>query len=574
MSYLIGAPLAGYIGGDLSATGCHAIYARAMNATTLANGKFFDHSGSVLTTLDDIVCPSNIVKLLREYDYNNWHFIMVTIFLLIGVAQVAILFGHLGLLLQSKYQASAAFRMKLDRVKAECAYYKVPWDLQNRVFAYYDYLWVNQKQYDDKIMLMNDRGMSSDLRGKLALFLYKDVIQGVTLFERVDDTFLSKICMELQTRIYLPEDMVICKGDIGSELYIISRGVVQVFIVDENELLEGGEDEGEAKRKAEEGSIYLHRGNFFGEVSLLMETRRTTSVQAKTVCELNVLVQEVFEEILRESPEFAEEMKNLVLERKLHNAKTGAKTPKKEEGAGGINIMHSVSFGDTQMEQIEAAVVDAIESRQLITNMRHAANFDDEELEELETEVRDQRDSDIEDVVSQRSHRNSFIKPIQDQIDKEAKEMRERSGTMERLEEESHDKSASSISDLQREAAAAGSELQEEMKKQEKQQQGDPQPPRASFTRDNPGSPHRGSMTQGRRGSRRQMMNMVQRGGLQSVRGDSTRSTASIEMEARATQLNEQARVMQDVISMQVATLQERTDKVYAMLTTKLGRVR
>ena len=52
------------------------------------------------------------------------------------------------------------------------------------VFAYYDYLWMNQKQYDDKILLMNDRGMSSDLRGKLALFLYKDVIQGVTLFER------------------------------------------------------------------------------------------------------------------------------------------------------------------------------------------------------------------------------------------------------------------------------------------------------------------------------------------------------------------------------------------------------
>lgn len=66
-------------------------------------------------------------------------------------------------------------------------------------------MWVNQKQYDDKILLMNDRGMSSDLRGKLALFLYKDVIQGVTLFERVDDTFLSKICMELQTRVYLPQ---------------------------------------------------------------------------------------------------------------------------------------------------------------------------------------------------------------------------------------------------------------------------------------------------------------------------------------------------------------------------------
>ena len=69
----------------------------------------------------------------------------------------------------------------------------------------------------------------------MALFLYKDVIQGVTLFERVDDTFLSKICMELQTRVYLPQDWVILKGDIGSELYIISRGVVQVFVVDPGE---------------------------------------------------------------------------------------------------------------------------------------------------------------------------------------------------------------------------------------------------------------------------------------------------------------------------------------------------
>ena len=79
---------------------------------------------------------------------------------MVGLANLAVLYGQLGLVLNSRYQASAAFRIKLDRVKAECEYYKVPWDLQNRVIAYYDYLWVNQKQYDDKIMLMNDRGMS------------------------------------------------------------------------------------------------------------------------------------------------------------------------------------------------------------------------------------------------------------------------------------------------------------------------------------------------------------------------------------------------------------------------------
>tara|TARA_B110000305_G_scaffold233283_1_gene289502 strand:- start:710 stop:994 length:285 start_codon:yes stop_codon:yes gene_type:complete len=63
---------------------------------------------------------------------------------MIGLANIAVLYGQLGMVLNSRYQASAAFRIKLDRVKAECEYYKVPWDLQNRVIAYYDYLWVNQ----------------------------------------------------------------------------------------------------------------------------------------------------------------------------------------------------------------------------------------------------------------------------------------------------------------------------------------------------------------------------------------------------------------------------------------------
>ena len=69
-------------------------------------------------------------------------------------------------------------------------------------------------------------------------------------------------------------------------------------------------------------------------------------------------------------------------------------------------------------------------------------------------------------------------------------------------------------------------------------------------------------------------------------RGGSTRSTTSSsalpashfvgdqQYDARAQHFGEQAAVLQDVISMQVATLQERTDKVYTMLTTKLGRVR
>ena len=61
-----------------------------------------------------------------------------------------------------------------------------------------------------------------------------------------------------------------------------------------------------------------------------------------------------------------------------------------------------------------------------------------------------------------------------------------------------------------------------------------------------------------------------------SSRSNSTSSTFNFGLEGEeiAEEYEARARELNDVISLQVATLQERTDKVYAMLTTKLGRVR
>ena len=295
----------------------------------------------------------SITQAMKSQHWKGGDVYMICLCLMVaGIMELALVIGHIGLLLRDRYLASAAYRAKLDRVKEELKYYGVPWLLQNRVLAYYDYMWVNQKQYDDKITLLTDKGMSSDLRGKLALHLYKDVVQGVSLFSRVDDTFLSKVCMELQTRVFLPADWIILKGDIGSELYIISRGVCEVFLRDPWEKYESSSD---LMADAEGEEILLSNGQFFGEISLLMEVRRTTSVQAKTICEVNVLVQEIFEEILRESPDFADEMKSLIVQRKVENFK---------------KLQGQTATEEDQM-MIEEAVEEAIESRQLLSLGQH-----------------------------------------------------------------------------------------------------------------------------------------------------------------------------------------------------------
>ena len=68
--------------------------------------------------------------------------------------------------------------------------------------------------------------------------------------------FLNDLVLRLRPIIYIPGDFVCKKGEVGKEMYIVSRGVVQV----------AGEDEATGKRII---LATLQPGAVFGEVSLL-----------------------------------------------------------------------------------------------------------------------------------------------------------------------------------------------------------------------------------------------------------------------------------------------------------------
>jgi CRP-like cAMP-binding protein len=83
---------------------------------------------------------------------------------------------------------------------------------------------------------------------------------------------------------------VIRKGEIGRELYLISRGEVEVIDGSGNVVATLGE------------------GNFFGEISLLTSAPRTATVRAKAYCDLFVLDKSEFTRVLRDRPQFRQSM--------------------------------------------------------------------------------------------------------------------------------------------------------------------------------------------------------------------------------------------------------------------------
>ncbi|GMG16033.1 unnamed protein product [Phytophthora fragariaefolia] len=163
------------------------------------------------------------------------------------------------------------------------------------------------------MMLLNQPGISRPLKTTIALHLYKDLVNTVPFFAGSDTRFLGKVCLALETAVYLPGDTIIYCDDIGKEMFIVRKGLVEILVP----------DCGDSEKR-----IYLRDGNFFGETALVIDVRRTNTVRAVNICDLNVLSKHAFNEIAAEYPEFGERMKRTVIKRQLDNMNIQSPTEK------------------------------------------------------------------------------------------------------------------------------------------------------------------------------------------------------------------------------------------------------
>jgi glucose-6-phosphate 1-dehydrogenase len=120
--------------------------------------------------------------------------------------------------------------------------------------------------------------------------LNRETLEKVPLFDGADPVLLGSLVMALKSVVFQPGDIVIRKGEIGSELYLISRGEVEVI-----------DDAGHVVAT-------LEQGNFFGEISLLTSAPRNATVRAKSYCDFFVLDKSDFTRILLDRPQFLKSM--------------------------------------------------------------------------------------------------------------------------------------------------------------------------------------------------------------------------------------------------------------------------
>ncbi len=124
-----------------------------------------------------------------------------------------------------------------------------------------------------------------------------DVLQRTPLFKGSDPALLKSIIMALRSEAAEIGEIIIQKGDIANEMYLICSGEVEVL-----------DSAGEEIKS-------LKDGDFFGEIGLLISSPRTATIRAKMLTDMFVLDKADFHRILRESPRFAESMLKIAKER-------------------------------------------------------------------------------------------------------------------------------------------------------------------------------------------------------------------------------------------------------------------
>ncbi|KAK7232491.1 cyclic nucleotide-gated ion channel [Aureococcus anophagefferens] len=90
------------------------------------------------------------------------------------------------------------------------------------------------------------------------------MIISVPLFKNAEPAFVRAIVLRLLPTVFPENEKVVLKGEVGREMFFIQRGHCEVVNDETGEML-----------------VELQDGQYFGEVSILCEARRTATVAAK-----------------------------------------------------------------------------------------------------------------------------------------------------------------------------------------------------------------------------------------------------------------------------------------------------
>ena len=141
-------------------------------------------------------------------------------------------------------------------------------------------------------------GFAEELRKRDFVVNWQSVAR-VPLFARLDATAIASVAQLLKPRSVSANQALVRRGDIADSMYFIMEGEVEVELTPT--------------------PIRLKQGDFFGEIALIENIRRTATIFSVTNCRLLVLEAVDFHRLVDQIPELKEQIERTSEERLSDN---------------------------------------------------------------------------------------------------------------------------------------------------------------------------------------------------------------------------------------------------------------
>ncbi|MBI4496803.1 MAG: cyclic nucleotide-binding domain-containing protein [Chloroflexi bacterium] len=135
-----------------------------------------------------------------------------------------------------------------------------------------------------------------------------ELLAGTSVFKPVNLPQLQEVCAELCERSRMSRRFVRAgvevfrQGDVGDTLYVVESGKLEVYVTD-------------PRTRENRHLAYFNPGDFFGEMAILGEGRRTATVRAVTDASLLAVHEEAVQLLMRRFPSATTGMLSVMLQR-------------------------------------------------------------------------------------------------------------------------------------------------------------------------------------------------------------------------------------------------------------------
>ncbi|CAG0880601.1 unnamed protein product [Darwinula stevensoni] len=189
-----------------------------------------------------------------------------------GATCYALFLGHATNLIQSLDSSRRQYRERVKQVEEYMAYRKLPGDLRQKITDFYEHRY--QGKFFNEKEILNE--LNERLREDVINHNCRSLVKSVPFFAHADPQFVTDVVTKLQYEVFQPGDIIIKEGTIGTKMYFIQEGIVDIVM------------------SSGEVATSLSDGSYFGEICLLTNAKRVASVRAETYCNLFSLSVEHF----------------------------------------------------------------------------------------------------------------------------------------------------------------------------------------------------------------------------------------------------------------------------------------